>query len=104
MENGKYDYRIKFSSQLGLRIGKFSILINDNAVVGFLHILGKSNRICGTINDGGDIRIEGNVKTLVRSFDFVGKGTADEDILKIEISEGKNVFMLMGERIVDTEE
>ena len=98
MENGKYEYNIKFHSQLGLKIGKCECLINENEAVGFLQIFGKSNRVCGCITDDGKFDIHGTVTTLVRKFDFTGTGKISEDGIEFDIVDSGNVLKLIGKR------
>ncbi len=98
MGNGKYEYDIKFHSQLGLKIGKCTCLINDNEAVGFLHIFGKSNKFAGVVMADNSFTISGTVSTLVRNFDFVGTGKISENEIEFEIVDGSNVLKLIGKR------
>ena len=98
MENGKYEYDIKFHSQLGLKIGKCVWLINDNDAIGFLHIFGKSNKFSGIVTDDDTFTIQGTVSTLVRNFDFVGTGKISENEIEFEIIDGSNVLKLIGKK------
>ncbi len=98
MKNGKYEYNIKFNSQLGLKIGKFTCLINETEAVGFLHIFGKSNKFTGNVSYDGTFTIYGTVTTLVRNFDFVGAGKINEAEIEFEIIDGNNVFKLIGKK------
>ncbi len=98
MENGKYEYDIKFHSQLGLKIGKCTCLINDNEAVGFLHIFGKSNKFSGIVMDDDSFTIHGTVTTLVRNFDFIGTGKISKSEIKLDILDGSNVLKLIGKK------
>lgn len=89
-------YQISLHTPLGTRKGTLTMSISGQHIDGILYILNEQSTFSGIVLPDGTCQISGNLKTLVSTIPFQGKGRKNEKNLRFDILTDKYAMILDG--------
>ena len=91
-----YFYQIVMRTPIGAKHGKMTARVEGISVSGSIELLKHREPYTGTINDGGDCAITGQLVTLMRTLPFSGRGRINADSVFLSIEGGRERFEIEG--------
>ena len=72
-------YRVSVKVPLGIRNGFLRLHIYDSEISGQLELLGKTERVEGSMTTDGTMHFKGVLTTPIRSVEYVAEGKMEAD-------------------------
>ncbi|MGN1140132.1 MAG: hypothetical protein ACI4TF_02925 [Oliverpabstia sp.] len=91
-----YTYDIVLKTEIGERKGQLVLDITENIVKGCFKLLGFSLPCSGIIDKNGNCSLQGQLKTFMSTYDYIGAGYADENRVDVVLNSGKKRFYMTG--------
>ena len=92
----RYTYDIVLKTEIGERKGQLILEITEYIVRGCFNLLGFSLPCSGRIDQNGKCFLQGQLKTFMNTYDYIGKGYADCNKVDVVLDSGKKCFHMMG--------
>lgn len=92
----EYFYKIVLETPLGGRPGKLKLCVQDGQVEGWLSVLGKTFPCRGSLEENGQLALDGSFRTLRTEFPYRAQGRAAGGALELSLSSGRHVFQITG--------
>ncbi|MGN0660314.1 MAG: hypothetical protein ACI4JX_01195 [Oscillospiraceae bacterium] len=89
-------YSIMMKTPLGSKYGVLGATVSENALSGWLDVLGHREPFEGTIDSTGNCSIKGTLVTLMSTVHFIATGKLTASGVSLQICCGHNVFELTG--------
>lgn len=92
----EYGYDIILKTKIGERKGKLVLDITDNIIQGCFNLLEFSLPCRGIIDKYGNCSLQGQLKTFMSTYDYIGAGYADKNMIDVVLNSGKKRFHVTG--------
>ncbi len=89
-------YRVSVRVPLGIRNGFLRLHIYDSKVSGQLELLGKTEKVEGSMTADGTMRFKGLLTTPIRSVEYVADGKMEADSICLHLTSGLSHYTLNG--------
>lgn len=98
---GSYLYAITVKTLIGERYGELTLDSLRGACSGTLGLLEMKSAVLGVIRQDGEGKVEGTLRTLLRTKPFTARGSFSEDALKLKLTCGSRTYDVYGGRKED---
>ncbi len=97
------NYRVGVKVPLGIRNGFLRLHIYDSEISGQLELLGKTEKVEGSITADGTMHFKGLLTTPIRSVEYVADGKMEDDSICLHLTSGLSHYTLNGTLINEEE-
>ena len=96
-------YRVSVKVPLGIRNGFLRLHIYDSEISGQLELLGKTERVEGSMAADGTMHFKGILTTPIRSVEYVAEGKMEADSICLHLTSELSHYTLSGTLINEAE-
>lgn len=89
-------YDVVMGTPIGERYGTMAVTVEGEEIHGTLRILKKANPFFGTIQQGGQCRLHGELTTLMRTIPYDAMGRVTQEALELALRAAQESFSLRG--------
>lgn len=94
MDNMKYHAVLK--TPIGYRVGTVIVVLNDENISGVIEFFGREGTYDGSIDDNGNIEVQGKFPTVSEIVSFVGTGKLSYYAIHLSIQSDDFIYELDG--------
>ena len=85
---------------IGKKHGEITVSTDDGVIRGVLSVLHHSEPFEGMISPDGKCFIKGKIVTLLRTVQYIAKGTVDDERVQLTVEAADNTFEVSGEAVL----
>ena len=92
----KLSYEIQMKTPVGIKSGSLYAEILDNQINGYLDITRQTEPFYGYIDEQGNCKIQGKLKSLLKTYSYKAVGYIDKEIVNLIIYTNSLKFYISG--------
>ena len=89
-------YEIILKTPLGDKCGELAAEIKNGTLRGSISLLGNTEPIEGMVDEQGNCKLKGKLRSLLQTVDFEAEGTINYDALRLSVNGGGSIQEMVG--------